>query len=420
MEIYEFITILYEAIMLIFLIYNNSLSIPFIRFFFPALAYLLTNVLLNCFEIPILIKILIILFVTILILYFCRIMELKESIILCSTFIFCLSICDIITLEICDIIYMYIDLNYNILIFLIDSFSTFIMCCIIRKILGKNLSMLHVHNTIPLYIIISIDLLFVILTGSVITIIQPDLQYFLFIGTLFVCPLILFNLFLLMYFIHCKEIEYNNNIDLSRLENDYKYYKGKMEDNLRLQEILHDFKNHLLILESNITSEEKSKYLNHLEEEILFYDNNYNTGNNYLNIILNEKANTAKEANILFDFQMTINNLDFFQPEDICSFFGNVLDNAIEACQKTETSCNRFIKIRISRKNNFIIIAVSNSSPYVTINTKTDKDDFLLHGHGLKNIRKCISKYNGTVQLKNENNIFYLFALIPNSNNLLT
>lgn len=405
--------------MLIFLVYDNSLSIPFIRFFFPALAYLFTNITLNCFVLPILIKILFILFVTILVLYFCKIMELKESIILCSIFIFCLSSCDIITLEICDIIYMYTDLNYNILILVIDSIFTFIICCITRKILGKNLSMLHLQNTIPLYIIISIDLLFVILTGSVITIIQPDLQYYLFVGTLFVFLLILLNLVLLMYFIHCKEIEYNNNIDLTRMESDYKYYKGKMEDNLRLQETLHDFKNHLLILEGNITSEEKSEYINHLEEEILAYDNKYDTSNNYLNIILNEKAKTAKEANILFDFQMSIKNLDFFQPEDICSFFGNVLDNAIEACQKTEISCNRFIKIRISPKNNFIIIAVSNSSPYLNINTKTVKDDSLLHGHGLKNIRKCISKYNGTVQLKNQDNIFYLFALIPNSNNSL-
>ena len=217
-----------------------------------------------------------------------------------------------------------------------------------------------------------------------------------------------------MYFVHCKEIEYSNNINLSKMESDYKYYKGKMEDNLRLQELLHDFKNHLLILKSEIQNDQKIDYIDTIEKSFSFYENRYDTENIYLNIILNEKVLLAQEKNILFDIQMTYTSFQNFTPEDICSLFGNAIDNAIEACEKIPIENRRFIKIRICRKGNFILIVFSNSSPNLTLDINTKKRDTLLHGHGLNNIRKCIFKYNGTMQITNSNNVFNLFILIPN------
>ena len=258
---------------------------------------------------------------------------------------------------------MFIEINYRNLLLISDLTLTYVICMLTRKILGKNLDKLHIKNTIPLYLTISVDILFVVITGSIITIIQPETQYLLFVITLIVYILILFNLILLMYFVHCKEIEYSNNINLSKMESDYKYYKGKMEDNLRLQELLHDFKNHLLILKSEIQNDQKIDYIDTIEKSFSFYENRYDTENIYLNIILNEKVLLAQEKNILFDIQMTYTSFQNFTPEDICSLFGNAIDNAIEACEKIPIENRRFIKIRICRKGNFILIVFSNSSP---------------------------------------------------------
>lgn len=414
MEIYEIISLLFESVMLIFLLYDNTLSVSLFRFTVPALIYIFINIMLNYLNIPILIKILVVVLITVFALIILKMITFKKAIILCTTFVFCLSICDIIAMEICDILYLFIEINYRNLLLISDLTLTYVICMLTRKILGKNLDKLHIKNTIPLYLTISVDILFVVITGSIITIIQPETQYLLFVITLIVYILILFNLILLMYFVHCKEIEYSNNINLSKIESDYKYYKGKMEDNLRLQELLHDFKNHLLILKSEIQNDQKIDYIDTIEKSFSFYENRYDTENIYLNIILNEKVLLAQEKNILFDIQMTYTSFQNFTPEDICSLFGNAIDNAIEACEKIPIENRRFIKIRICRKGNFILIVFSNSSPNLTLDINTKKRDTLLHGHGLNNIRKCIFKYNGTMQITNSNNVFNLFILIPN------
>ena len=414
MEIYEIISLLFESVMLIFLLYDNTLSVSLFRFTVPALIYIFINIMLNYLNIPILIKILVVVLITVFALIILKMITFKKAIILCTTFVFCLSICDIIAMEICDILYLFIEINYRNLLLISDLTLTYVICMLTRKILGKNLDKLHIKNTIPLYLTISVDILFVVITGSIITIIQPETQYLLFVITLIVYILILFNLILLMYFVHCKEIEYSNNINLSKMESDYKYYKGKMEDNLRLQELLHDFKNHLLILKSEIQNNQKIDYIDTIEKSFSFYENRYDTENIYLNIILNEKVLLAQEKNILFDIQMTYTSFQNFTPEDICSLFGNAIDNAIEACEKIPIENRRFIKIRICRKGNFILIVFSNSSPNLTLDINTKKRDTLLHGHGLNNIRKCIFKYNGTMQITNSNNVFNLFILIPN------
>lgn len=414
MEIYEIISLLFESVMLIFLLYDNTLSVSLFRFTVPALIYIFINIMLNYLNIPILIKILVVVLITVFALIILKMITFKKAIILCTTFVFCLSICDIIAMEICDILYLFIEINYRNLLLISDLTLTYVICMLTRKILGKNLDKLHIKNTIPLYLTISVDILFVVITGSIITIIQPETQYLLFVITLIVYILILFNLILLMYFVHCKEIEYSNNINLSKMESDYKYYKGKMEDNLRLQELLHDFKNHLLILKSEIQNDQKIDYIDTIEKSFSFYENRYDTENIYLNIILNEKVLLAQEKNILFDIQMTYTSFQNFTPEDICSLFGNAIDNAIEACEKIPIENRRFIKIRICRKGNFILIVFSNSSPNLTLDINTKKRDTLLHGHGLNNIRKCIFKYNGTMQITNSNNVFNLFILIPN------
>ena len=414
MEIYEIISLLFESVMLIFLLYDNTLSVSLFRFTVPALIYIFINIMLNYLNIPILIKILVVVLITVFALIILKMITFKKAIILCTTFVFCLSICDIIAMEICDILYLFIEINYRNLLLISDLTLTYVICMLTRKILGKNLDKLHIKNTIPLYLTISVDILFVVITGSIITIIQPETQYLLFVITLIVYILILFNLILLMYFVHCKEIEYSNNINLSKMESDYKYYKGKMEDNLRLQELLHDFKNHLLILKSEIQNDQKIDYIDTIEKSFSFYENRYDTENIYLNIILNEKVLLSQEKNILFDIQMTYTSFQNFTPEDICSLFGNAIDNAIEACEKIPIENRRFIKIRICRKGNFILIVFSNSSPNLTLDINTKKRDTLLHGHGLNNIRKCIFKYNGTMQITNSNNVFNLFILIPN------
>ena len=94
---------------------------------------------------------------------------------------------------------------------------------------------------------------------------------------------------------------------------------------------------------------------------------------------------------------------------DICSVVGNVLDNAIEAELK-ETEDKREIELYIFwdgqdcvlRVKNYISKAVLCNNPELN----TSKTDKKYHGLGTSIIKDTVEKYNGTVDMYEENDMF--------------
>ena len=76
---------------------------------------------------------------------------------------------------------------------------------------------------------------------------------------------------------------------------------------------------------------------------------------------------------------------------DVCSIFGNALDNAIESVMKTEDKEKRLIHLTVSKVKSFVMIRVENyfegelkMDDGELVSTKTDKD---FHGYGIKSIK---------------------------------
>ena len=85
------------------------------------------------------------------------------------------------------------------------------------------------------------------------------------------------------------------------------------------------------------------------------------------------------------------NGVDFIEPLDVSTIFGNGLDNAIEASEKLPEE-QRAILVKAGKMQNFF-------------------DDFL-HGFGISNMRKAVEKYDGQLMTKCENGKFTLKILI--------
>ena len=109
--------------------------------------------------------------------------------------------------------------------------------------------------------------------------------------------------------------------------------------------------------------------------------------------------------------------MDFIETMDICSIFGNALDNAIESVEKLADPQQRLIRVAVYTQNVFLIIRVENSctaqlsvvdGEYRT--TKRDKD---MHGYGIKSIRYTAEKYGGSVSADCSDNWFHLSVLLP-------
>ncbi|WP_330369483.1 GHKL domain-containing protein [Metaclostridioides mangenotii] len=102
----------------------------------------------------------------------------------------------------------------------------------------------------------------------------------------------------------------------------------------------------------------------------------------------------------------------FLEVIDICNLFSNMLDRAIDTEQKSKKNLK---KITISGKivNNFYVIKCTNSAEYLKIvkNIVKDEQETFSHEIGVNSINKTIEKYNGVVQISDDNLI--LTILIP-------
>ena len=111
------------------------------------------------------------------------------------------------------------------------------------------------------------------------------------------------------------------------------------------------------------------------------------------------KISEAKNKGI--EFFHEIDNLKGMEIEDIdlCSLLANLLDNAIEACEKINDK-KSLIVLKIKNRQSIFIIQLTNSVKKEMLEKteifKTDKKDIHIHGWGMRSIDQVICKYGGS------------------------
>lgn len=237
-----------------------------------------------------------------------------------------------------------------------------------------------------------------------------NLEIFMFIiGLLFAIALIYIK-----NYIYLKEKEQKDQFMIETLKRQYLYYQDKQREDERVKSIYHDMKNHLLVLENKENTEETQEMAKTLRKQIESYEEYIHTGNNFLDVIIKDKKRIAKEKNIDFIVAVDFNNIEFIEPLDISTIFGNSIDNAIEGVEKLPEE-KRVIFIKAGKVNDFLSIVIENNydSKIKLENRKTTKKDTFLHGYGIQNIENAVEKYNGTCTITKENEKFILKILMP-------
>lgn len=179
--------------------------------------------------------------------------------------------------------------------------------------------------------------------------------------------------------------------------------------------IKHDMNNHNNIISALVKNNDYEK----LEDYIKKIDSVFSKINNDILICDNKiidaicvsKKAICKKKNINIDFDIQVRNDISVDDVDLCVIYGNLLDNAIEACERIEDdSIKKTIKVESRISKGFLIIKVENSNleNILIKNNKfiTLKSDKKFHGIGLDNIRRSIKKYNGELILEDKKNIF--------------
>lgn len=184
--------------------------------------------------------------------------------------------------------------------------------------------------------------------------------------------------------------------------------------NNEINEIRHDFKNHVIILRNLIEEErieESKKYLSRLNEffeskEVVVF-----SGNIYLDAILNYKRDEYRE--IKFDYQINGVEEVFIDEVDLCSLIFNLLDNAIQEVIQNKDLEKR-INLLIKGKNGDMFIKICNPLSKVK-SLKTEKTDDIYHGLGLEIIKKIVIKYDGIIEIS-QNNDFIVEIMLSKKN----
>lgn len=180
-----------------------------------------------------------------------------------------------------------------------------------------------------------------------------------------------------------------------------------------MRALYHDLKNHLLVLESRQNTEETRQMAESLRSQIAGYENYVHTGNEFLDIILKDKAVKAREKQIDFSAMVDWGGIDFVKPLDISTIFGNAIDNAIEACEKLAQD-QRLITVKAECVRDMLLITIENSTlSEVQPIEGTTKQDHFLHGFGISNIKNAVEKYGGQCSFRQEDGTYRLKILIP-------
>ena len=210
-----------------------------------------------------------------------------------------------------------------------------------------------------------------------------------------------------------KELEAVQNV----LQNQYVQYKQSRESIELINYKYHDLKHQIAVLRSEEDPKKREEFLNRMEEEIRQYEAQNKTGNKVLDTLLTTKSLYCAKHGITFTCVADGTLLDFMDVMDICSIFGNALDNAIECEVKIPEKEKRLIHVTVSKQKQFLILRFENyceeTLQYQEGTPVTTKKEKEFHGYGLKSIQYTVNKYEGAVSVNLEDNWFELKVLIP-------
>ena len=231
---------------------------------------------------------------------------------------------------------------------------------------------------------------------------------------LLICVYIMYSAF---------EIVYNRRLQLNmaaieRLRaTEARQYQMSRENIEAINIKCHDLKHQIRALASGGASVD-GRVLDEISREVGVYDSVVKSGNDALDTILTEKCLYCEKHGITLSCIADGRALDFVEPTDLYSFFGNALDNAIEAVERLDDPERRSIGLVVRRTGDMVSVHVENYfDGQVSFGgeglPRTRKGDEANHGFGTRSMRLIVEAAGGSLTCRAEGDVFCLDALIP-------
>lgn len=225
----------------------------------------------------------------------------------------------------------------------------------------------------------------------------------------------------ILYAYHIQLGELQMRFEVERLQGmldmQYNNYEMLEKSIAAVNQKYHDLKYQISVLKSEASAKESVNYLEQMEMEIKSYEAQNKTGNKVLDTILTAKTLYCQSNWTELTSVVEGTALEFMNPIDISTLFGNLLDNAIESVMKIEKKEKRLIHLAVARQKKFLRIQIENCYEEELLFEDglptTTKADHKYHGFGLKSVQSTVKKYGGSVNIHAENGWFEVRILIP-------
>ena len=224
----------------------------------------------------------------------------------------------------------------------------------------------------------------------------------------------------ILYLIHVMEKRTREEEQLHLMNQQMEIQTGSilaLEKSYRAQRAAtHEFQNQLAILGNLLEQKqypEAEDYLKQLQSSQSTRVLSVNTHHPIMDAILNQKYQQAKESGI--DIQLQVNDLSCVSMETdaMVVLFSNLLDNAIEACQRLPDI--RAIRCSILATDELYVSIRNTSAPVTIVNgmIPTSKASRVEHGFGLISIRRILEGRNAEYSFQYQDGWFQFAAEIP-------
>lgn len=213
------------------------------------------------------------------------------------------------------------------------------------------------------------------------------------------------------------QTRFENDTLHSIMQMQYQSYQLSQESIDMVNQKYHDLKHQIALLKSQAAPGRAEDNLNRLEKDIKKYEARNQTGNPVLDAVLTNKSLYCQNHNIELKVIADGRPLSMMEDMEIAALFGNMLDNAIESCERIPDRQKRLVRLYVADDKGFLRVRIENYCEerirFVNGMPLTTKRDKRYHGFGMKSMQRTVEKYGGSMVASQQDNWFVLKILIP-------
>ena len=196
-----------------------------------------------------------------------------------------------------------------------------------------------------------------------------------------------------------------------------KYFEEVLDTRKEYDKVIHDFKNQLFAVQDAIVKS-KAEGLEKIKDLCNFVVDTTKlkyTQNDALNALIHSKMPIVNKNGIAFSCKSFMAKNNAVSDLDMCIIVGNLLDNAIEACQRIQAE-SRYIDMQIKQQEEYLYIEIKNGfDTTLGVDIKeSHKKDKHMHGFGIANVKDVVENYNGFFNLENKEEEVIVSVILHN------